>query len=178
MLLTSIPGPSYAGTITTALATIFTSARWIVILHAVIGEIAVLTYLWIIAELINNQKNSLARIKWVSFGGVVLFFLNWFLSGYYYIVYYERFAEPAIENTSLMWVNSIIMEVKVNIFKFLPILALFVFVLMYSLPEWFSNMKMPRKPVYAICILNVFLGFIMVGFGYLVSATIRANLGK
>ena len=155
-----------------------TSTRWLVILHAVFGEIGALSFLWVLAELINKQKKSYVRAKWVSLGGVIMFFTNWFLSGYYYVTRYKNLVEPAIKNTNFIWVSSIIMEIKVNIFKFIPILALFAFIVILSFPNWSSDNKIPRKSIYAICILIVFLGFIMVSFGYIVSATVRANFGN
>jgi len=158
--------------------TALTSTRWLVILHAALGEIGALSFLWVLAELINKQKKNYVRAKWVSLGGVIMFFTNWFLSGYYYVTQYKNLVEPAIKNTNFIWVSNIIMEIKVDIFKFIPILALFAFIVILSFPNWSSDNKIPRKSIYAICILIVFLGFIMVSFGYIVSATVRANLGN
>ena len=67
------------------------------------------------------------------------------------------------------------METKIDIFIFIPILALLLFIVILSLPKWGSDNKIPRKPIYAICVLIVFLGFIMVSFGYIASATVRSN---
>ena len=158
--------------------TSFISTRGLVILHAAFGEIGALAFLWVLAELIDKQKKSYFRAKWVSLGGCIMFFTNWFLSGYYYVSRYKNFIKPAFKNTNFIWVSTIIMEVKENIFKFIPILALFAFIVIISFPNWSSDNKIPRKSIYAICILIVFLGFIMVSFGYIVSATIRANLGN
>jgi len=160
--------------VVTALA----STRWLVILHAALGEIGALSFLWVLAELINKQKKSYVRAKWVSLCGVIMFFTSWFLSGYYYVTQYKNLVEPAIKNTNFIWVSNIIMEIKADIFKFIPILALFAFIVILSFPKWSSDDKIPRKSIYAICILIVFLGFIMVSFGYIVSATIRANFGN
>jgi len=38
--------------------TVLTSTRWLAILHAVFGEIGALSFLWVLAELINKQKKS------------------------------------------------------------------------------------------------------------------------
>ena len=153
------------------------SSRWIVILHAALGEIGILSFLWVLMELINKQEKSYIRAKWISLIGVVLLFINWFLSGTNYVMHYKNSVEPAIKNTNIIWVNNIIMEVKIHIFIFIPILALFAFLIILSFPKWSSGIKIPRKSIYAICILIVFLGFIMVSFGYIVSASVRANLG-
>jgi len=151
------------------------SSRWIVILHAAIGEIGVLSFLWVLVELINKQEKSYIRAKWISLSGVILLFINWFLSGYYYAAQYKNLVEPAIKNTNFIWVSNIIMKIKVDIFIFIPILALFLFIVIISLPKWSSDNKIPKKSIYAICILIVFLGFIMVSFGYIASATVRSN---
>jgi len=153
------------------------SSRWLVILHAALGEIGALSFLWVLMELINKQEKSYIRAKWISLGGVILFFANWFLAGANYIVHFENSIEPAIKNTNIIWVNNIIMEVKIHIFIFIPILALFAFLIILSFPKWSSGIKIPRKSIYAICILIVFLGFIMVSFGYIVSASVRASFG-
>jgi hypothetical protein len=153
------------------------SSRWLVILHAAFGEIGALSFLWVLVELINKQEKSYTRAKWISLSGTILFFINWFLSGVNYTIHFEKLVEPALKNTSIIWVNNIIMEVKIYIFIFIPILALFAYLLINSFPCWSSDIKIPRKSIYAICILIVFLGFIMVSFGYIVSASVRANLG-
>ena len=153
------------------------SSRWLVILHAAFGEIGALSFLWVLIELINKQEKSYIRAKWISLSGAILFFVSWFLSGANYIIHFEKLVEPAIKNTNIIWVNNIIMDAKIYIFLFLPFLALFTFLLVLSFPGWSTDAKIPTKPVYAICILIVFLGFIMVSFGYIVSASVRANLG-
>ncbi|MCL4385393.1 MAG: hypothetical protein M1326_03665 [Cyanobacteria bacterium] len=156
---------------------VLVSSRWIVILHAALGEIGALSFLWVLMELINKQEKSYIRAKWISLSGVILFFINWFLSGINYVMHYKNSVEPAIKNTNLVWVNNIIMDIKLHVFIFIPILALFLFLIILSFPRWSSDLKIPRKPIYALCILIVFLGFIMVSFGYIVSASVRANLG-
>ena len=155
---------------------ILASSRWIVILHAALGEIGVLSFLWVLMELINKQEKSYIRAKWISLSGVILLFVNWFVAGANYVMHYKNLVEPAIKNTNILWVNNIIMEIKLHIFLFIPILALFLFLTILSLPGWSSDIKIPRKPIYALCILIVFLGFLMVSFGYIVSASVRANL--
>jgi hypothetical protein len=156
---------------------VLVSSRWMVIIHAALGEIGILSFLWVLMELINKQEKSYIRAKWISLSGVILLFLNWFLSGANYVIHYEKLVEPALENTNIIWVNDIIMEIKLYVFIFIPILALFLYLIILSFPKWSSDIKIPRKPVYALCILIVFLGFIMVSFGYIVSASLRANLG-
>ena len=69
------------------------------------------------------------------------------------------------------------METKEHVFIFIPILALFAFLLILSFPKWSTDNKIPRKPIYAICILIVALGFGMVGLGYIISAADRSTLG-
>ena len=157
-------------------ATVLASSRWIVILHAALGEIGILSFLWVLMELINKQEKSYIRAKWISLSGVILLFVNWFLSGTNYVMHYKNSVEPAIKNTNIIWVNNIIMEIKIHVFLFIPILALFLFLTILSFPGWSSDIKIPRKPIYALCMLIVFLGFIMVSFGYIVSASVRANL--
>ncbi|MCL4417749.1 MAG: hypothetical protein M1365_13855 [Actinobacteria bacterium] len=156
---------------------VLASFRWIVILHAALGEIGILSFLWVLMELISKQEKNYIRAKRISLGGVILLFINWFIAGTNYIMHYKNLVEPAIKNTNILWVNNIIMEIKLHIFLFIPILALFLFLIILSFPRWSSDLKIPRKPVYALCILIVFLGFIMVSFGYIVSASVRANLG-
>ncbi|MGZ5486861.1 MAG: hypothetical protein ACXWFB_13310 [Nitrososphaeraceae archaeon] len=153
------------------------SSRWMVIIHAALGELGILSFLWVLLELINKQEKSYIRAKWISLIGVILLFLTWFLSGANYIAHYEKSVEPVLKNTTIIWVNDIIMEIKLYVFIFIPILALFLFLIILSFPKWSSDIKIPRKPIYALCILIVFLGFIMVSFGYIVSASLRANLG-
>ena len=70
-----------------------------------------------------------------------------------------------------------IMETKEHVFIFIPILALITFLVISAFPNWAEDDNIPRKPVYALSILIVLLGFGMVGMGYIISAAARAGLG-
>jgi hypothetical protein len=69
------------------------------------------------------------------------------------------------------------METKEHVFIFIPILALLVFLILLTFPKWASGDGIPRKPVYALSILIIVLGFSMVSLGYIISAAARATLG-
>jgi len=151
--------------------------RWLVVLHAAAGELGALAFLWVIIDLANKRGGGYLRAKYVSLGGFILLFASWFLSGSYYVTHYGNVVKPVIKGGSLAWAHSIIMETKEHIFIFLPILALFTFIVLLSFPKWVESNGLPRKSIYATCILIIVLGFAMVGFGYIISTAARATLG-
>lgn len=153
------------------------SLHWLVPAHAAAGEIGFLAFLWVIIELVNRRERGYVRAKWVSLAGFILLFTSWFLSGTYYLNQYGNVVKPVIKGGSFAWAHNIIMETKEHVFIFIPILALFAFLLILSFPKWSIDNKIPRRSIYAICILIAALGFGMVGLGYIISAAARATLG-
>ena len=153
------------------------SLNWLVPAHAAAGEIGFLAFLWVTIELVNRRERSYVRAKWVSLAGIILLFTSWFLAGTYYLNHYGNVVKPVIKGGSFAWVHNIIMETKEHVFIFIPILALFAFLLILSFPKWSTDNKIPRRSIYAICILIGALGFGMVGLGYIISAAVRATLG-
>jgi len=151
--------------------------RWLVVLHAATGELGALLFLWVVIELKNGQAAGYLRAKWVSFSGFILLFASWFFSGSYYTTHYGSVVKPVIKGGDLAWVHGVIMETKEHVFIFIPILALLTFLIIAAFPKWSSSNEIPRKPVYALSILIIGLGFGMVGLGYIISAAARATLG-
>lgn len=151
--------------------------RWLVVLHAATGELGALLFLWVIIELKNRQEAGFQRAKWVSLSGFILLFASWFFSGAYYTTHYGAAVKPVIKGGDLAWVHGVIMETKEHVFIFIPILALLVFLILLAFPKWASGNGIPRKPVFALSILIIVLGFGMVGLGYIISAAARATLG-
>jgi len=151
--------------------------RWLVILHAAAGELGALLFLWVIIELKNRREDGYLRAKWVSFSGFVLLFISWFVSAVYYTGHYGNIVKPVIKEGNFAWVHGVIMETKEHVFIFIPILALLVFIIIASTPNWAKDKEIPGKPIYALSILVIVLGFGMVSLGYIISAAARATLG-
>jgi len=151
--------------------------RWLVVLHAATGELGALLFLWVIIELKNRQEAGYLRAKWVSFSGFILLFTSWFISATYYTRHYGNVVKPVIKGGDFAWVHGVIMETKEHVFIFIPTLALLTFLIIAFLPNWSTDDKIPRKPVYALSILIIILGFGMVSLGYIISAAARATLG-
>ena len=151
--------------------------RWLVVLHAATGELGALLFLWVLIDLKNRQAAGYLRAKWVSLSGFILLFASWFFSGSYYVTHYGNVVKPVIKEGIMPWVHGVIMETKEHVFIFIPILALITFLVISAFPNWAEDDSIPRKPVYAISILIVLLGFGMVGMGYIISAAARAGLG-
>ena len=106
-----------------------------------------------------------------------MLFTSWFLGGTYYLTHYGNEVKKVILGGNFAWAHNVITETKEHVFIFIPILALFAFLLILSFPKWSTDNKIPRRPIYVICISIVALGFGMVGLGYIISAADRSTLG-
>lgn len=54
-------------------------------LHAMLGEVGGMLFIWVFVELLNPTATRLKRAQTVSLLGVVLLFLSWVVGGYYYV---------------------------------------------------------------------------------------------
>ncbi len=145
-------------------------------IHLAIGEIAILAFVWIIAELINPDVKRLRRAKIAALVGVLFFFLSWISGGYYYLTEYGAVVKPMIKASASPWAHSIVMEVKEHVFLMLPFLAFLVYGIIANKGKDIVENEKFRKWTLYLSGLVVFLGASMAFMGYLISSAARDAL--
>ncbi len=145
-------------------------------LHAVLGEIGALAFLWVFVDLLNPNETRIKRACRVALIGVILLFLAWFAGGYYYLTQYGSVVKPVIKAGPTPWAHDIFTETKEHIFLFIPFLA----VLAYGLLERYRDaIHENRNIAVAIVILSgliVAMAFAMAGMGFIISSGFRSAL--
>ncbi|MBT4730858.1 hypothetical protein HOB87_02675 [Candidatus Woesearchaeota archaeon] len=141
-----------------------------------IGEIAILAFVWVIAELINPDVTRIRRAKIAALIGVVFFFLSWISGGYYYLTEYGSVVKPMIKAGASPWAQKIVMETKEHVFLMLPFLAFLVYGIISNKSNEILRNKNFRKWTIYLSGLVVFLGALMAFMGYLISSAARDAL--
>tara|TARA_Y100000310_G_C20361672_1_gene659266 strand:+ start:43 stop:519 length:477 start_codon:yes stop_codon:yes gene_type:complete len=145
-------------------------------IHLAVGEIAILAFVWVIAELIIPDVKVLRKAKIAALIGVIFFFLSWITGGYYYLTEYGSVVKPLIKAGASPWAHKIVMETKEHVFLMLPFLACLVYGIIANKPkELVKDKKFRRWTVY-LAGLVVFLGLSMAFMGYLISGAARDAL--
>ncbi len=146
--------------------------------HAFLGELGLVCFIWVFVEMLNPTPSRLKRAKIASFLGVVLFFASWIVGGYYYSTDYGSLVKPVIKAGPQPWAHSIITEVKEHVFLFLPFLAILNYTLIIRFSSYLKDQKdeRVRKAVLYLSVLILFVGALMGAMGYLISSGYRAAL--
>ncbi len=146
--------------------------------HAVLGEIGIVAFLWVFVEMLNPNSSRLKRAKIASLLGVILFFASWIVGGYYYSTDYGSLVKPVIKAGPQPWAHSVITEVKEHVFLFLPFLSIFVYTLIKKYQSILKGDKDPavKKAILILCMAILIIGVMMGVMGYLISSGYRAAL--
>ena len=145
-------------------------------LHAGLGEMGALAFLWVFVELLNASEASLRRARTAALWGTLLFVGSWIAGGYNYLNHYGEFVKPLIKSGPLPWGHTIITEVKEHVFLFLPFLATIEFALLNKYKNQILADVNLKKAAQYIAFLTVLLSLSMVGMGVLISGSFRAAL--
>ena len=145
-------------------------------LHAVLGEMGALAFLWVFVELLNPSESRLRRAKIAALLGVLFLLGAWFFGGFYYITEYGAAVKPIIKAGPLPWAHSVITETKEHVFLFLPFLAVLVWGLLSRYQTEFIQNRKFRIAVLLISGLIVLVAFAMAGMGFIISSGFRAAL--
>ncbi len=147
-------------------------------IHAALGEISLVAFVWVFIELLNPSLPRIKRAKIVALLGVIFLCLSWFAGGYYYIIHYGPHVKPIIKEGPAPYAHGIVMETKEHTFLFLPFLMILTTgLLIYYNTDLMKN-NQARKAILALCITIIILGVLMAGMGYLISTSARYALEK
>jgi uncharacterized membrane protein YwzB len=145
-------------------------------LHAVLGEVGALAFLWVLVEIIDPNERRLRRAKIAATIGVICIFAAWFAGGYHYLHDYASIVKPVIKSGPTPWAHSVIMEMKEHIFLFLPLLTVLGWSLVQRNINDFLKNDAFRKSTVVVSLLIVMLAFSLAGMGFLISSGFRSAL--
>ncbi len=145
-------------------------------LHAILGEVGALAFLWVLVELLNPNESRLRRARFAALLGVLFLVGSWIVGGFYYVTEYGAAVKPIIKSGPTPWAHSVITETKEHIFLFLPFLAIAAWGLLHRFQNEFMQNPKLRIAVVLISALIVLLAFAIAGMGFVISSGFRAAL--
>lgn len=148
----------------------------LVFLHASIGAVAALSFLWVSIELIEPTAARIKRATTVSLVGVWATFSCWILGGAYYLFQYTEFVRPIITSGPHPWAHEIIMEIKQHVFLLIPFLALMVYLFIRQSSREILLDKTMRRLTIILSLFTFFLCFVITALGYFTSFGARRAL--
>lgn len=148
----------------------------LIFIHAIIAEIGLFAYLWVLVETLNPTEIRVRRAKIAAVIGVICLFIAWVAGGYYYVDVYGSGVKPAIKASDAKWVHSIVMETKEHVFLFLPLLAILTTSLIYRFGQELIENRPARKAVILLAGLIFLLGFSIAGMGAIIASGYRFAL--
>jgi hypothetical protein len=145
--------------------------------HVVLGELAVLAFLWVIVEVIRGPSGAgILRAKGASVVGVLAIFGEWVLAGTYYTVYYGKNVKPAILGGPWPWAHGIFTEAKEHIYLFLPFLSVVLLALVWQYGGLMKENRSARFTVYGVAGISILLLALSAMMGYMISNGYREAL--
>ena len=145
-------------------------------LHAVLGEVGALAFLWVFVEMLNPNESRLRRARIAALLGVLFLIGAWFFGGFYYITEYGAAVKPIIKSGPIPWAHSVITETKEHVFLFLPFLAILALGLLNRYQAEIMQNRNFRIAVLLVSGLIVLMAFAMAGMGFIISSGFRAAL--
>lgn len=149
---------------------------WYILLHAGLGDLGSLCFLWIVVELINGSQQGFKRARAVSLTGLILLMASWIVGGYYYVVTYGNVVKPVIVGSAYAWAHGIVMEAKEHIFLLIPLMAAVVVIALFSIKGFKEIAEKPRMALGMLSALVFLTGFSMALMGFLIAVGARAAL--
>ena len=148
----------------------------LIFIHAIIAEIGLFAYLWVLVEMLNPTEARIRRAKIAAVIGVICLFVAWVAGGFYYVDVYGTGIKPAIKASDAKWVHSIVMETKEHVFLFLPLLAFVTTSLIFRFGKELIDNRAVRKTVVLLAGLIFLLGFSIAGMGAIIASGYRFAL--
>ncbi|MBI5732528.1 hypothetical protein HY967_01025 [Candidatus Jorgensenbacteria bacterium] len=143
-------------------------------LHAALGELGALMFLWVLVEMLDPNETRIRRAKKAAMLGLLFLVLSWILGGYYYLGHYQADVKAVIKAGPDPWTHSIITETKEHVFIFLPFLATIVWGMFMRYGLELQNNKNLSRAVVVLAALIILVALSMAGMGYLISSGFRS----
>src|SRR3989338_2481334 len=126
-------------------------ASYLIGLHAGLGELGAIAFLWVLIEMMSPTPERVKRAKIVALIGVIALFLSWFIGGYYYVNTYGNEVKPIIKEGPQPWAHGIFMETKEHVFLFLPFLSILAFSIIRNYENDIMKNKKLRISILLLC---------------------------
>lgn len=144
-------------------------------MHAALGELGAIGFLWVLIELLNPSALRISRAKIVAVIATILIFLSWLSGGFYYVEYYGP-VKAIIKEGPQPWAHLVFTETKEHIFLFLPFISILTTAMLIKYEKAILKNKNIRHSIMALS-LAIFLLAVLVGvMGYLISTGARIAL--
>ena len=151
-------------------------AHPLIFAHAIIAELGLFAFLWVLVELLNPTETRIERAKIAAVFGLICLLAAWVAGGFYYVEVYGTQIKPVIKASDAKWVHSIIMEVKEHVFLFLPVLAALTAALIRRYDKDLIELRDARVTIVLLSGLIFLLGFSIAGMGVLIASGYRFAL--
>lgn len=145
-------------------------------IHAGLGELGALLFLWVFVELLNPTEKRIKRAQLVALLGVIFIFLSWITGGYYYVEFYGSLVKPIIKEGPTPWAHSVVTETKEHVFLFLPFLSILAYGLIGKLKTKIAKDRKLRVSILTLVGLIVLVALSMAAMGYVISSGFRSAL--
>ncbi|MBI2452255.1 hypothetical protein HYV50_04245 [Candidatus Pacearchaeota archaeon] len=150
--------------------------NYLIGIHATLGELGAIGFLWIFIELLNPSKKGIKRIKLVSLVALILIILSWISAGWYYVNVYGPSVKPIIKAGPQPWAHAIFMEAKEHIFLFIPFISLLANFVIRKHGRHLINRRKTKTALMILCLFIFLLAMAMALMGYFISSGARAAL--
>lgn len=141
-------------------------------IHVFLGMFGIATAIWLLTELYTLTLANQTRVKIAAACSAVSIWLSFIFGGYFYVVYHA-IGRGIIKAGPWPWAQNAVMEIKEHLF---PLLFLSTYVLIIVLSGNLVENKRLKKLAITMTVLIIALGFLMEGFGGLVTKAIRLGL--
>lgn len=145
-------------------------------LHAALGEIGSILFLWVFVELLNPNQQTINRAKKAALIGFLFLVLSWLIGGYYYVNIYGSEVKPLIKESTQSYAHLIVMETKEHAFLILPILSCIIFCILKNDSKEILKNKKYKKSVLILSLITFLIGMSMAFMGYIISTAARFAL--
>jgi len=148
----------------------------LLILHAMFGELAFITFGWAFVELIEPTKTRIIRAKWAALAGFAGTVLSWIVGGYYYVTLYPK-ARTLIKGGPWPWGHLIVMEAKEHLFLIGPFLAALLLFIVWWKGEELMVDRDSRNASLALSMILAVGAVVMLFTGAIIGISERVALG-
>ena len=144
----------------------------ILMAHVLFGMLCILASVWVFVDVLNASDANIARIRLMSLGVAIFFWLSFLIGGYWYVVHYG--ADKAfILKGSWPFAHKFFMETKEHIVILLLMLATY---LPIAAANKLTTTRAARKVVLWVSGLIALVGLAMDGSGAIISMGVKVAL--
>lgn len=145
-------------------------------LHAGLGELAALMFVWAFIELLTAGEANIRRARLGIKLGALFLVAAWIGGGYYYVEFYGSSIKPFIKDGPMPWAHGVAMETKEHVFLFLPFLGTLAWGVMQRFGHVIGSDPRARSAALWVTGSVVVTCGLMALMGFLVSTGFRSAL--